>query len=196
MVNKKIRFHIFDDCVYAYEYTLAHYELLSFIDKKDISSGLFDGYTDVNSNNKDIQLFIKKLAYFDSLKFNGSLHHTHQYFLSKVNGAIATNSGKGYMTHWIYPYKGKFHPQMIRALINIMGIKEGQKLLDPMTGSGTVNVEASLMGIDSVGVDCLPIAVLITKVKTGLLKKIFQGNSLIPFRTSLQPILRIALIIL
>lgn len=59
----------------------------------------------------------------------------------------------GYATHGLFPYRGKFHPQMIKGLINMMGLKPGQKVLDPMMGSGTVPVEASLMGINSLGLD-------------------------------------------
>ena len=59
----------------------------------------------------------------------------------------------GYATHGLFPYRGKFHPQMIKGLINAMGLKPGQKVLDPMMGLGTVPVEASLMGIDSLGLD-------------------------------------------
>jgi hypothetical protein len=33
--------------------------------------------------------------------------------------------GRANLTHWIYPYRGKFHPQMVRALFNILGVKPG-----------------------------------------------------------------------
>jgi DNA modification methylase len=59
----------------------------------------------------------------------------------------------GYATHGLFPYRGKFHPQLIKALMNIMGLKPGDTVLDPMMGSGTVLVEACLMGIRSIGVD-------------------------------------------
>ena len=32
-----------------------------------------------------------------------------------------TRSVNQYLTHWFYPYRGKFHPQMVRALLNIVG---------------------------------------------------------------------------
>ncbi len=62
----------------------------------------------------------------------------------------------GYGTHGLFPYRGKFHPQMIKGLLNIMGLKPGDTVLDPMMGSGTVLVEACLMGIKSIGVDASP----------------------------------------
>ena len=71
-----------------------------------------------------------------------------------------------YLTHWIYPYRGKYHPQMVRALLNIVGAKPGSRILDPYLGSGTTALEASLLGIDCVGVDISPLCVLLTRVKT------------------------------
>ena len=71
----------------------------------------------------------------------------------------------GYATHGLFPYRGKFHPQMIRALINVMGLKPGNTILDPMMGSGTVPIEATLMGINSIGIDASPFCVFMTQVK-------------------------------
>ena len=71
----------------------------------------------------------------------------------------------GYATHGLFPYRGKFHPQMIRALINIMGVMPGELLLDPMMGSGTSLIEAAIMGIDSYGVDISPFCAFMTQAK-------------------------------
>jgi ubiquinone/menaquinone biosynthesis C-methylase UbiE len=71
----------------------------------------------------------------------------------------------GYATHGLFPYRGKFHPQLIKGLLNILAIRPGEKVLDPMCGSGTLNVEASLLGIDSIAVDISPFCQFMTKVK-------------------------------
>lgn len=71
----------------------------------------------------------------------------------------------GYATHGLFPYRGKFHPQMIKGLMNIMGLKPGDVVLDPMVGSGTVLVEACLMGIQSIGVDASPFCRFMTQTK-------------------------------
>ena len=71
----------------------------------------------------------------------------------------------GYATHGLFPYRGKFHPQMIRALINVMGLKPGDTILDPMMGSGTVPIEATLMGINSIGIDASPFCKFMAQVK-------------------------------
>ncbi len=56
-----------------------------------------------------------------------------------------TRSVNQYLTHWIYPYKGKFHPQMIGALLNIIGLKEGDSVFEPFSGSGTTALEAQFI---------------------------------------------------
>jgi len=83
---------------------------------------------------------------------------TKAYF---ENGLFST----GYATHGLFPYRGKFHPQLIKALINIIGIKKGEIILDPMCGSGTSNIESALMGINSYAIDLSPFCQFMTRVK-------------------------------
>lgn len=83
---------------------------------------------------------------------------TQNYF---AEGKFST----GYATHGLFPYRGKFHPQLIKSIINILGIKKGETVLDPMCGSGTTNIEASLMGINSYAVDISPFCQFMTTVK-------------------------------
>ena len=83
---------------------------------------------------------------------------TNSYF---KNGLLST----GYATHSLFPYRGKFHPQLIKGIINILGIRKGETILDPMAGSGTTNIEASLMGIDSYAIDISPFCQLMIKSK-------------------------------
>ena len=91
--------------------------------------------------------------------------HKNSSFRTKIfflDGKYST----GYATHSLFPYRGKFHPQLIRALLNILEIKPGNVVLDPMAGSSTVAVEANLLGIDSISVDLSPFCELMGKVKT------------------------------
>ena len=91
--------------------------------------------------------------------------HKNSSFRTKVfflDGKYST----GYATHGLFPYRGKFHPQLIRALLNILEIKPGNIVLDPMAGSSTVSVEANLLGIDSISVDLSPFCGLMGRVKT------------------------------
>lgn len=76
-----------------------------------------------------------------------------------------TRSVNQYLTHWIYPYQGKFHPQMVRALLNIVAGGPGSLVLDPYVGSGTTALEASLLGMRFAGIDISPLCVLLARVK-------------------------------
>jgi len=80
------------------------------------------------------------------------------------------NFSTGYATHGLFPYRGKFHPQLIKGLLNILSVQPAEVVLDPMCGSGTLNVEASIIGIDSIGIEKSPFCVLMSKVKYEALK--------------------------
>lgn len=75
-----------------------------------------------------------------------------------------------YLTHYMHPYKGKFHPKMARALLNYVHPKESGVVLDNFAGSGTLLVEAVLMGLDGRGVEINPLSTLMSNVKCQALK--------------------------
>ena len=58
----------------------------------------------------------------------------------------------GYLTHAIYAYPAKFIPQIVRYAINTY-TKEGDWVVDPFAGSGTVGVEAYLCKRNAVLLD-------------------------------------------
>lgn len=70
-----------------------------------------------------------------------------------------------YATHGLHEYRGKFFPQLVRALINIAQLPEDAVILDPMCGSGTTLVEARLSGRKGFGLDMNPLSVFVTDVK-------------------------------
>jgi len=118
---------------------------------------------------------INRSGFFKSIE--GELtNHFHLY--SQQSDAILKNRSNrtrsyfsegqfstGYATHGLFPYRGKFHPQLIKGLLNIIGIKPGDLVLDPLCGSGTLNIEASLMGINSIAIDISPFCQFMTKTK-------------------------------
>lgn len=73
-----------------------------------------------------------------------------------------------YGVHGIHEYRGKFFPQLVRSLLNQVGAGRGSVVFDPMVGSGTTCVEASLLGARAVGLDLNPLSVLVTHVKSHL----------------------------
>lgn len=70
-----------------------------------------------------------------------------------------------YATHGLHEYRGKFFPQLVRALMNIAHLPDDAVVLDPMCGSGTTLVEARLAGCRSWGLDMNPLSVFVTDVK-------------------------------
>lgn len=81
----------------------------------------------------------------------------------------ATRKDPKYVTHGLHAYKGKFYPQLAKALINLSGIAEGATVLDPFCGSGTTLLEARLNGLRARGTDLHPLAAKIAKAKIGIL---------------------------
>ena len=80
-----------------------------------------------------------------------------------------------YATHGIHEYRGKFFPQLVRALMNISRIPSDAIVLDPMCGSGTALVEARLAGRKSFGLDMNPLSVFMANVKCGMLNSDSQS---------------------
>lgn len=75
----------------------------------------------------------------------------------------------GYATHGLFPYRGKFHPQLIKAIMNIIQLPKDGIVLDSMTGSGTVNIEAGIIGVNSIGLEMSPFCVLMGRAKVFML---------------------------
>lgn len=89
---------------------------------------------------------------------------------ARLRSFVGTHRLKSsYATHGLFPYRGKFHPQMVKALLNIMGLRPGHTVLDPMCGSGTTAVEASLMGVDSISIDTSPFCAFLSATKLAAL---------------------------
>lgn len=75
-------------------------------------------------------------------------------------------------THNFHPYPAKFIPQIPKSLLIHLGVKPGEIVLDPFSGSGTTLVESVLMGANAIGNDSNPIASLVSKVKSTPLNEI------------------------
>ena len=69
------------------------------------------------------------------------------------------------MTHGFHSYPARFIPQIPNTLIKKLINNQNEIILDPMTGSGTSNVEAVLLCKNSIGLDINLFSVLLTKVK-------------------------------
>lgn len=150
---------------FLYEEHLAHLELTALgcegLQRNPDNPWLIKGHL---RGSEDA--ILHQAAYVSEL--NGAPTVYRDLILPKYQGGEfnRTRSVNQYLTHWIYPYRGKFHPQMVRSLMNILGVQAGDRLMDPYLGSGTTALEAALLGIDFVGLDLSPLCVLLSRVKT------------------------------
>lgn len=69
-----------------------------------------------------------------------------------------------HLTHYLIRYPAKFHPPVASHLIGALS-KQGDHILDPFCGSGTLLVEARRLGRSATGIDIDPLAVLTSKTK-------------------------------
>jgi len=157
LLPKNKQLLLFDNVQFIYELALAQLELKALGVRFEITNGLRKFR--LLEEPEDVESLKKRFAYFKLIKGK----YTDYFYIVRKNRTRSVNQ---YLTHWIYPYKGKFHPQMIRALLNIIGLTEGNTVLDPFNGSGTTAVEAQLLGINYIGIDISPLCVLQSQVKT------------------------------
>lgn len=81
-----------------------------------------------------------------------------------------TNTGIRHSTHGFHTYPAMLVPQIAEELLNEYG-KKSKTLFDPFCGTGTTLVEANLKGIDAIGTDLNPLARLVSRVKTTVIRQ-------------------------
>lgn len=105
---------------------------------------------------------VQKPLLDDRTIINGDLHP--QLDISRGDRILIISEDQSFLTHGFHKYPAKFFPELPRWLIR--KYTEKGPVLDPMAGSGTVNVECLLHSIPSVAIDIDPFARLLTRVKT------------------------------
>lgn len=151
------------------EYRLWPYEkVISDLERKALTHSDKDDF-----ETADIEILkkIKKLTFYKGYTINDSEFETWQRILEHgADDDISERKDPKFLTHGIHPYKGKFYPQLVRPLLNILGIEQGGCVFDPFCGSGTVPLEAILNGYDAFGCDINPVAIEIGKAKNSIFK--------------------------
>lgn len=162
-LNQQVKFKLFDDVSMVYELQLAKMEFSQF--------------------RNDFETFRKRTAYFEEVA--GEKVGTSSCLLLRARQIGRSNQ---YLTHWFYPYKGKFHGQMVKALLNFMAVGEADTVLDPFVGSGTTLVECATLNVPSVGIDINPALCFVSLAKTQALAIDFPTFRRAAHRLPLQKI--------
>lgn len=165
---------LLDNAQFIYELSLAELELRALGADFEVTNGLRE-FKIKNKSKELTDRIIRRSSYFKTVDKT----FTDYFQIIQKNRTRSVNQ---YLTHWIYPYKGKFHPQMIRALLNIIGLKNGDTVFEPFSGSGTTALEAQLLGINFIGIDISPLCVMQGKVKT---KSVYVIDEIIKLKNSL-----------
>ena len=83
-------------------------------------------------------------------------HTSDEIELVSFRELVPEINDTGYLTHDIFAYPAKFIPQVVRYAINTY-TKEGDWIVDPFAGSGTVGIEAYLCKRNAVLLDLNPL---------------------------------------
>jgi hypothetical protein len=151
--------------LFPYERALAHREIE--ILTNELAFPTSDGLSFDDAASSRV---IERATYFNVVRSMGGLETpTLQAAVEQrhalLRGVEQRRQATRYGLHGVHEYKGKFNPQVVRALTNVVDI-DADVLIDPFCGSGTSLVEAVRLGINAIGVDRSPMAVFLATAKT------------------------------
>lgn len=155
-----LRFHSYK--YFPYEKRLARREIES-LSRTKIVKDVDCGY-EVETEEVDALL---GLVYFSEVVTAEGSRETRQFSLEKTcatSGAKRRQSTR-YSVHGLHEYKGKFNPQIVGSLLNVLNLDKRSVVLDPFGGSGTTVTECALHEIKAIGTDINPLAVKIANAK-------------------------------
>jgi DNA modification methylase len=134
-----------------------------FLEKSQYISKLSRDEEEVSSNVESLFSFLtEKLHRIPATETMQIGKRLEDYFTIREEPSL-------YLTHYMHPYKGKFHPKMVRALLNYVFPKQVGRVMDNFAGCGTLLVEATWMGLNSTGVEINPLSALMCSVKCSVL---------------------------
>ena len=159
--------------IQPFERILAKAELASLLGIKNSLEAEAKPYLTLCSDTVPVEMLQRRLAYWQRIGddvLEPTLQSCYEVTSDGKDGLFNSNiidfpksRRLRYGPHGIHEYRGKFFPQLVKALINIAGLAEGAIVLDPMCGSGTAICEARVMGMKAIGVDINPMAVEISR---------------------------------
>jgi site-specific DNA-methyltransferase (cytosine-N4-specific) len=148
---------------FPYEKVLGQMELESLFQTSNQPTP--NGIRILGANERRWRELGRKATYFSHCTSEDfSVQETDQKLIEDTANGIKRQSTR-YSSHGLHEYRGKFNPQVVRAITNIMGLGKRSWVLDPFCGSGTVLVESALIGYNAAGIDINPMAVEISNAK-------------------------------
>lgn len=149
--------------LFPYERALASREIANLTNGP--AAPTTDGFSFTDT---DASRVIDRATYFNRVHLTDRDTPTRQAEVEQrhalLRGVEQRRQATRYGLHGIHEYKGKFNPQVVRALINVVDV-DAAVLFDPFCGSGTSLIEAVRLGISAVGVDRSPMAVFLASAK-------------------------------
>ena len=113
---------------------------------------------------------VRRLVYFAGMQDGERYEPTMQSQLEQLNGANQKRQSTRYSSHGLHEYKGKFNPQIVRAILNVLDIPKQSRVFDPFCGSGTSLLECAHLGMSATGADINPLAVFLANAKLEALR--------------------------
>ncbi len=105
-----------------------------------------------------------RVSIFGTKKFANSTAYRARFSAILKGNLDFHSESSSYSSHAIHSFPAKFPPQLPRVFIEAL-TSPGEVVLDPMMGSGTTLLEASLAGRRAIGIDIDPLALKISTVK-------------------------------
>ena len=177
MITARLFWH--DYRYFPYERDLAKREVEA-VSQEEIQESI-DGLIIRLPNEKADML--KRLTYFKGIEVSTQIVVPDQ---AKIEASALTNGqtwipekdvfpslrrqSTRYSAHGLHEYRGKFNPQVVRAIGNLIGLEPGSWVLDPFCGSGTTLLEAAHIGWNALAFDANPLGVMIANAKVAAFK--------------------------
>ena len=162
----EMRFHSYR--YFPYERRLAKLEARRLLGAEPEEA---DGVLRVRTQSSVDPRTLQRLTYFGEVTVANGAKVVPQQSRIEASAGKPTRAGglsrqqTRYSAHGLHEYRGKFNPQIVRAVMNLIGLHDRARIWDPFCGSGTVLLEARHQGYDALGVDLNPLAVAITNAK-------------------------------
>jgi len=86
--------------------------------------------------------------------------------------SVSYQGNKGEFVHSWIKYKEGFSAQLVENLLQKFGVKPGQNVLEPFSGSATTLLIAKALGINATGIEILPLCHLAWEAKS----RVFEYN--------------------